>query len=233
MTENTEKQKSQQKSPMNNTIHDAACILYEDDQLLVCRKEAGLPVQSADPLRKDLASILRNHLKEENPRQEPYLGIIHRLDQPVEGLLVFAKTKKAAASLSAQVRDGTMRKRYRARVHLLSETLPFHGQLCGYLVRDGRTNTSRPAHPGEKNAKKALLDYEITEVYDDGGGRQAVVMIDLHTGRHHQIRVQFADAGMPLCGDRKYGIPDNYDKLALCACSLSFIHPTLRNRMTF
>ena len=111
-------------------------IIYEDGQILVCKKEAGLPVQSGRVQTMDLESMLRNHLRENHhDGKEPYLGIVHRLDQPVEGLLVFAKTKKAAASLSAQVQDGRMEKIYLAVAAISGGNLPDEGVLENWLVR--------------------------------------------------------------------------------------------------
>ena len=247
-------------------------ILYEDDCLLVCYKEAGLPVQGRSLTSPDLVSLLKNHIaagRKPAPTRrkaavsgpsgagnsEPYLGIVHRLDQPVEGLLVFAKTKEAAAALSAQLQQGGIRKQYRARVRIVGkplkkEQLPVSGTLRDFLVKDARTNTSRIAKPGEKNAKEAVLKYEITELLpgslppEGGEGpadrlfspkkqQTAIARIDLLTGRHHQIRVQFAHADMPLAGDRKYGLPGETGPLALCACSLTFVHPLKGTEMTF
>ncbi|MBQ6322311.1 MAG: RluA family pseudouridine synthase [Lachnospiraceae bacterium] len=246
-------------------------ILYEDDCLLVCYKEAGLPVQQRSLTQPDLVSMLKNHIKEGGisssvggkaagkgrgkGESEPYLGIVHRLDQPVEGLLVFAKTKEDAAALSAQLQQGSMHKQYRAKVRiagepLRSDQLPLSGTLRDFLVKDARTNTSRIARPDEPNAKESILQYVITELLPEdlpqgdgpasantlpsGPGRQtAVVKINLLTGRHHQIRVQFAHALMPLAGDRKYGLPGERGPLALCACTLTFVHPRTQEEMTF
>ena len=214
-------------------------IIYEDDQVLVCFKESGLPVQSADPMRNDLVSMLKTYLKQSEG--DPYLGVIHRLDQPVEGLLIFAKTKAAAAKLSAQIQKGTIRKEYRALVHvtgeLSEEELPVRGRLQDFLIKDGRTNTSRVVSGKESGAKEAILDYTITQLLEETtpgfGKNRATVQIRLRTGRHHQIRVQFAHADMPLVGDRKYGIPDGEKQLKLCACAVTFRHPATGTEMRF
>ena len=136
-------------------------ILYEDSQILVCYKEAGLPVQSARVGVKDLVSIVKNYLWERNgQREEPYLGVIHRLDQPVEGVLVFAKTPKAARELSAQVSDGRMKKIYHAVVREPAEKYNTkEGTLTDHLLTDKKTNSARVVPEGSKGAKQARLDY--------------------------------------------------------------------------
>lgn len=206
-------------------------ILYEDEWLLVCEKEANVPVQSSRVGVRDLVSILKNYRKEtEGMRGEPYLGVVHRLDQPVQGVIVFAKTKEAAARLSAQARSDAMEKEYLAVV--CGQCREKEGVLEDYLVRDGRTNTSRIGKPGEPGAKKARLDYRILGEED---GR-ALASVRLHTGRHHQIRVQMAHAGMPLAGDRKYQPQVSWargENLALCAHRLTLSHPATGERMTF
>lgn len=248
-------------------------IEYEDKEIIVVYKEAGLPVQSGRTSAKDLVSMLKNHLaQEEQTAREPYLGIVHRLDQPVEGVLVFAKTPKAAADLSRQAAaksdagnsagqgakgntagQGTgvkgqkdvpaMEKVYRAVVLLSAESYPLilEGRkreitLTDWILRDYSGNSSLVVEEGTRDAKRAQLTFRTLEVKD---GR-AMLEIRLHTGRHHQIRVQMAHAGMPLAGDRKYGGPDKASgaepgagPLCLCAARLSFRHPQNRKRMTF
>lgn len=210
-------------------------IIYEDSQILVCYKEAGLPVQSGKIGTKDLVSILKNELWEKNGRkQEPYLGLIHRLDQPVEGILAFAKTPQAAKELSAQVADGRMKKIYRAVVRKTEPDISGEAHLMNYLLKENSTNSSHIVKEGTAGAKRAELDYKIQRTYFDGENVISLVEIHLLTGRHHQIRVQMAGAGMPLLGDRKYGGDDCGDgSLALCAVSLKLIHPKTRKQMEF
>ncbi|MDO5346471.1 MAG: RluA family pseudouridine synthase [Lachnospiraceae bacterium] len=221
-------------------------ILYEDQQILVCYKEAGLPVQSARIGTKDLVSILKNYLWEQGGEsKEPYLGVIHRLDQPVEGILVFAKNPGAAGKLSAQVNNGTMKKIYRAVIHRAHKDIPEEGHLTDYLLKDGKTNSSRVVPRETRGAKRAELDYRIVHQRDGEdkalqpqdvlrqSGAPELVQIHLLTGRHHQIRVQMANAGMPLYGDRKYGEMDSEGSLALCAVSLQFLHPKTGKKMEF
>ncbi len=204
-------------------------IVYEDSDIIVCEKEAGVPVQSARIGTKDMVSILKNYRStSENISGEPYIGVVHRLDQPVQGLLVFAKTKEAAASLSAQAAGDGMKKYYLAVV--CGEALCTEGELTDYLLKDGKTNSSRVVKEGTKDAKKAKLSYRILNRKNN----LALVEIRLFTGRHHQIRVQMANAGMPLYGDQKYGAGTAAPGiLALCAYKLSFKHPGTGKTMEF
>lgn len=220
-------------------------IIYEDSDILVCYKASGMPVQSGRIGTQDMVSMLKNHLAEQSGKKgEPYLGLVHRLDQPVEGLLVFAKTKQAAASLSAQVQNGIMKKYYRAVVCANVEAKAVTGaqtevgenmaekvRLTDWLVKDNRTNSSCVVKEGTKDAKKAVLEYKILKSVGD----RSLVEIELFTGRHHQIRVQMAATGMPLVGDRKYNTTESAAKgsVALCACRLEFVHPKTKKKMTF
>ncbi len=224
-------------------------IIYEDGWILVCYKEAGLPVESGRIGTMDLVNILKNRLHEKNGgNREPYLGVVHRLDQPVEGLLVFAKNRKAAGALSAQVQDDRMKKIYRAVVRPVRSDIPRQGVLENWLLQDRKTNSSRIVPEKTPGAKKARLEYEILS----RTGQAALAQIYLFTGRHHQIRVQMAGAGMPLAGDRKYGSSGehgaegnreddwkNGQKIreipfpALCASSLTLVHPSSGKSMEF
>lgn len=217
-------------------------IIYEDEQILVCHKPSGIATQTAKLGCPDMESCIKNYLK------SPYLGVVHRLDQPVEGILVFGKTKEAAAKLSAQ----SMEKRYYAVALADSSKLSIKDDekvgieytLVDYLVKDGRSNTSRIAEKNEKDAKRAELVYcTLEEKKKDESVEMLYLLVDvlLKTGRHHQIRVQMAHAGMPLYGDIKYGsessvkqsLKSNKKEVALCAYSLSFSHPKTGKRMEF
>lgn len=224
-----------------------ALILYEDSHILVCRKPAGLAVQSARPGAPDMESLLKNYLAadggsgrrdnsasgKKNEFREtsgiPWIAVVHRLDQPVEGVLVFAKTLPAAKDLSRQIAAGEMTKIYLA---VTCGTVPAkEGILEDYLKKDGRTNTSAVVPKGTPGSKRAVLSYEVLEELPAGN---KLLRIHLQTGRHHQIRVQLAHAGMPLLGDRKYGSPEtSVYPLALCAHSLTFRHPATKKTMNF
>ena len=203
-------------------------ILYEDGQLLVCRKPAGVPVQSGKVGQKDMVSILRNYRN--GKEGDTYIGLVHRLDQPVQGVMVFAKTKMAAAELSRQITDGRVRKQYLAVI--CGKPIKKQGVLVDYLLKDARTNTSSIVPEGTKGAKRAELRYRI--IAETLG--YALAEIDLLTGRHHQIRVQMAGAGMPLAGDRKYNLSDagqTEKYVTLAAHRLSFEHPVLKKEICF
>lgn len=219
-------------------------IIYEDNSIIVCIKPAGVPVQTSRPGTPDLVSALKNYRA--GNHQEPYIGVIHRLDQPVSGIMVFAKTKSAAASLSKQISSRQTIKEYLAVIcgtpapdpeHQNTDQtpgLPASGEFRDYLLRDGKTNTSQVVPEGTPGAKEALLSYEILQTCPDTG--RSLVRITLHTGRHHQIRVQFAHAGFPLYADTKYGHPlpgGAYCPVALCSFRIGFIHPETGRQMDF
>ena len=209
-------------------------ILFEDKEIIVCRKPAGIAVQNARIGAMDLESSLKNYLAMQ------YLAVIHRLDQPVEGILVFGKTPEAAKSLSAQITAGKMEKIYLAVTYgQQAETGKKETVLEDYLKKDGKSNTSSVVNAHTPGAKKARLSYEVLgEAVDAISGKKKwLLRIHLDTGRHHQIRVQMAHAGMPLVGDRKYGAGTNVTigagSLALCAASLTFFHPVTGKVMKF
>lgn len=238
-------------------------ILYEDAHIIVCRKPAGIPTQTARVSEQDMVSLLKNHLGAAGHRQEhaasgsiehpsaPYLAVIHRLDQPVEGLLVFAKTPAAAKDLNRQLNTSGFGKYYRAVVCGIPN--PPEGTLEDYLVKDGRTNTSRVCGKNTPGAKHAKLHYRVEEICRDTEPVTSLVHIRLDTGRHHQIRVQMAHLGCPLAGDRKYGAqePRNANgtavskhtgaqeplkkagPLRLCAYRLEFTHPKSGKQMIY
>lgn len=217
-------------------------ILFEDKEIIVCRKPAGIAVQNARIGAMDLESSLKNYLAMQagGGRRIPYLAVIHRLDQPVEGILVFGKTPEAAKSLSAQITAGKMEKIYLAVTYgQQAETGKKETVLEDYLKKDGKSNTSSVVNANTPGAKKARLSYEVLgEAVDEISGKKKwLLRIHLDTGRHHQIRVQMAHAGMPLAGDRKYGAGTNVTigagSLALCAASLTFFHPITGKVMKF
>ena len=207
-------------------------ILLEDDHVLVVKKDAGIPVQAGKLRMMDLQGLIKNELYRRNRKGgEPYLGLIHRLDQPVEGVMVFAKTPFAAGALSEQVTDGRMKKHYLAL--LCGKPAENSGKLVDYLVKDSHTNTSSVVKEQNKDAKRAELNYQVLKRYEE----TTLVEVELITGRHHQIRVQMANAGWPLYGDTKYN-PQFQDvtehvQTALCAYKLSFVHPKTKKVMEF
>lgn len=210
-------------------------IVYEDDTLLVVHKPAGIATETAKIGQADVVSELRNYRRKKG--ESPYVGVVHRLDQPVEGLLVFAKDTGAAKKLSAGLRDGQLSKKY---VALVAGTLQAQeGELSDYLIKDGRTNLSKVVPEGTDGAKRAALHWKLLQ--NSSTGTYALLEIELYTGRHHQIRVQMAHAGFPLLGDTKYGSPQakelskqlSIHNVALLADKLCLNHPVTGKRMEF
>lgn len=208
-------------------------ILYEDEYLLVCHKLPRIATQTSRIGEKDMVSLLKNYLYQHAAKkQEPYLAVIHRLDQMVEGLLVFGKTPFAAKELNRQLQQKGFGKEYRA---VICQVPPQpKGTLTDYMVKDKRSNTSRICSESEMGAKRAVLHYEVKEERENG---TAVLHICLETGRHHQIRVQLSNIGCGIMGDAKYNAGNyerkKWDKIALCAYRLSFTHPKTKKEMVF
>ena len=211
-------------------------IVYEDNVLLIIHKPAGIATQTSRVGQADVVSELKNYRKRKG--EDTYIGVIHRLDQPVEGLLVFAKNQSAAEKLSRQLQDNTLKKSYLALIQgELSENTG--GKLTDFLQKDNRTNLSSVVKEGTKGAKKAVLDWNCVKTYPGRGC--SMVEIELSTGRHHQIRVQFANAGMPLLGDMKYGTDASkalskrfgITNTALFAHKLMLLHPKTEKYMEY
>lgn len=198
-------------------------VLYEDNHLLVVEKPVNLPVQGDSSKDRDLLNILKDYIKDKyNKPGNVYLGLVHRLDRPVGGAIVFARTSKAASRLSNELRKHQIHRKYIAvtRGHLPND----HGRMVDYLWKDRRKNIVSIKSQDEKDAKKAVLDYKVLS--NDGKG--SLVEVELQTGRTHQVRVQLANQGTPLYGDQKYGQHVNRpgEQIALWATHLSFKHPT-------
>lgn len=203
-------------------------VIYEDNSIIVCHKKPGVPTQTNRPGQMDMVHMIMNYRADK--KEEPYVGLVHRLDQPVEGVMVFAKTKSAAKSLSSQVAKHEIVKQYYAVVN----GIPKEDSkiLKDYLLKDGGTNTSKVVSEKNASAKYAELQYEVIEKK----GEQCLLKVTLHTGRHHQIRVQLSNAGIPILGDRKYGKKETTEvgiPLALCSFRLVFEHPKTHARMEF
>lgn len=211
-------------------------IIHEDEHIIVCYKPAGIPTQTSKLGEQDMVSLLKNYLyKKQTEKKEPYVAVIHRLDQPVEGILVFAKTPFAAKELNRGLQGAGFGKYYKAVLWGVPGKI--NDTLEDYLVKDGRTNTSRIGNQNEKDAKKAVLSYEVLATGTDDGKDISLVKVKLDTGRHHQIRVQMANMGCPIWGDAKYNTAAVQDRrfrqIALCAYKLEFVHPKTRKKMEF
>ncbi|WP_372775465.1 RluA family pseudouridine synthase [Paenibacillus sp. 79R4] len=206
------------------TGHPAMKILYEDNHLLGIEKPVNIPTQedaSGDP---DLLNLLKADIKERfNKPGNVYLGLVHRLDRPVGGAMIFAKTSKAASRLSDAVRTRRFAKSYVAVVH--GRPPQQHGRLIDTLLKGERTNTVSVVAKGTPGSKEAILDYQVLSVSVEH--ELSLVQIELHTGRPHQIRVQLNQLGCPLYGDQKYGAHINKpgQQIALWSLYVGFPHP--------
>ena len=195
-------------------------IIYEDDGMIICRKPAGVLAQGSRSFDADMVSMLMTYRRKKG--EDTYIGVINRLDRPVEGLMVFAKSSRDAARLNRLMQQDTFNKTYIAVVWGCIDAV--EGTLTDYLVKDAGSNTSHVASEGEPGAKRAELNYRMIGSLDG----MSVVRIQLVTGRHHQIRVQFASRGHALVGDAKYGSNSNIagklvlanGQIALCACAV-------------
>ena len=204
-------------------------VLYEDRDLIVVWKPVGLESQSSRGFGADMVSEIRRHIHKFSPKSgEPYVGVIHRLDRPVSGIMVYARNQMAAASLSSLMQQGKMEKWYKAVV--CGKPVDNHGVYVDYLRQNQGENRSEIVDKSAAGSKRAELSYTAeasTERCDAGESREySLVRIRLLTGRHHQIRVQFSGHGTPLYGDDKYGektAPGQPDLLALCAFRPSLI----------
>ena len=201
-------------------------VLYEDNHIIVVIKEENILSQQDNTNDKDLLTITKEYIKEKYHKPgNVYLGLIHRLDRPVSGIMVFARTSKAASRLSKQVRERKLTKKYLAVVHgIIKEK---EGTFVDYLKKEENGNTIVTT---KEKGKESILNYKVVSINKEKN--ETLVEIDLKTGRHHQIRVQFASRGYPLCGDQRYGVQDK-TKIALCAYKLEFIHPTKNEVMSF
>lgn len=204
-------------------------ILYEDNHLLVVVKPPNLLSQGDATGDPDLLSLLKDFLKEKyNKPGNVYLGLVHRLDRPVGGVMVLAKTSKAAARLSEQIREGKFGRSYLAVVHGHPKKLS--GRLATYLLKDRQKNLVQVVKPGTKGAQEAVLRYQVVDMT----AQLSLVRIELETGRSHQIRVQMAEMGHHLVGDQRYGPRSNErQQIALWAEKIRLIHPTTKEELEF
>ena len=203
-------------------------IIYEDNHLLVVNKPANMPVCQDNSNDEDLLSKLKEYIKiKYNKKGNVYLGLVHRLDRPVEGIMVFAKTSKSASRLTNQIQNKKFNKTYYA---IVENNPKEKGQFIDYLTKNEKNNTSYITN--ENIGKKSILEYKVL----NKNNNLSLIEINLLTGRHHQIRVQFSHHGYPLYGDHKYNkkfINDNKTNIALIAKKLSFYHPTTNELLTF
>ncbi|MBR1905130.1 MAG: RluA family pseudouridine synthase [Clostridiales bacterium] len=210
------------------TVFDGIKILYEDNHVIVCIKPAGVLSQSDGSGAPDMLTILKRYIKEKYGKPgEVYLGLVHRLDRPVSGVMVFARTSKAASRLSEQIRTRKVEKLYRC---VVNGVLEGSGRLENYISKDEDRNIVTVSDSEKPGYKASYLDYRAIATKDG----LTLTEIRLGTGRSHQIRAQMAHNGYPLVGDQKYGLKDNRCKdIALESFKLSFEHPVKREFITF
>ena len=202
-------------------------VLYEDNHVLVVVKPPNMPSQSDPTGDLDVLTAMKQYLAQKyQKRGEVYLALVHRLDRPVGGLMVFGKTGKAAERLSAQVRDKSLSRQYVAAVR---GDAPESAELTDWLLKNARTNMVRVVPEGTQRAKEARLRFARV----GSAGELTLVRVRLFTGRSHQIRVQLSHAGLPIWGDARYGHGRPGEQSALWGMHLGLIHPTKRERMDF
>ena len=197
-------------------------ILYEDNHIIIVNKQAGEIIQGDKTGDRTVADEIKAYLKEKyNKPGAVFLGIPHRLDRPVSGVSIFARTSKALARLNEMFRKGEIEKTYQAIV--IHEPQIASGTLVHWLTRNEKKNKAYAHKVPRENAKKAILDYKVEAKSD----RYWLINVQLHTGRHHQIRCQLAAIGCPIKGDLKYGAPRSNADGSIClhARSIRFEHP--------
>lgn len=205
-------------------------IIYEDNHIIVVEKIPNIPSQSDKTGDIDMLTMVKQYIKDKyNKPGNVYLGLVHRLDRPVGGIMIFAKTSKAAGRLSEQVRDKIFKKRYLAVVD--GKITKNKGILEDYLYKDERNNISKVVDKNKKNSKLAKLDYEVV-TYNEVKNL-SLVKVNLHTGRHHQIRVQLSNFGHSIFGDQKYGTRGQGKQIALWSYELTIQHPINKEEITF
>lgn len=205
-------------------------VIYEDNHIIVVEKKPNIPSQADKTGDMDMLTIIKQYIKKKyNKPGNVYLGLVHRLDRPVGGVMVFAKTSKAASRLSNQVREKNFSKKYLVIADGKFENR--EGVFEDYLLKNERTNTSKVVSENTKNAKFASLDYEVLKYNEEIN--LSVVKVNLHTGRHHQIRLQFSSRNHSIYGDQKYGTRGRGKQICLWAYELEFNHPITNERLSF
>jgi len=203
-------------------------VLYEDNHIIVVEKPSGIPTQEDSTGDIDMYSLVKEYIRVKyNKPGNVFVGIVHRLDRPVGGVMVFARTSKGASRLSEQIRNRNFRKVYLAMLDGIPKK--DEDRLENYLWKDEKKNQVYVVNEGKDGAKKAVLDYKVLRKI----GNQALVEVELHTGRPHQIRVQFANIGCPLVGDGKYGKATGKSEVMLFSHLIGFQHPTTKEDMEF
>lgn len=204
----------------------AAQIIYEDNHLLIINKKVGQLVQGDKSGDASLLELIKNHIKIRDSKPgNVFLGLVHRIDRPTSGLVIYAKTSKALSRLTQMVKNREIKKTYWALVP--KEMIPQSQRLTHYLKKNEKNNKANVYPKATEGAKEAILTYQVVKVLDN----YQLLEIDLETGRHHQIRAQLSKIGVPIKGDLKYGAPrSNPDGgISLHARQLAFIHPVTKD----
>lgn len=211
-------------------------ILYEDNYIIACVKPYGVPSQPDKTYGEDMITMIKEYLYEkQDSDEEPYVAVINRLDRPVGGIILFAKDEDTAAKLSDMVQDGEISKYYQVVVAGYMEEP--EGEFVDYLLHDKKTNVTKVVPKGTKGAKRAELLYEVLDELDTDEGPISYLLVELITGRHHQIRCQMSSHGTPIWGDTKYGTAPKggprpsagkkkkYQQIGLYSTRMEFVHP--------
>jgi 23S rRNA pseudouridine1911/1915/1917 synthase len=204
-------------------------ILYEDKDLIVCVKPVGVLSQPGMGEGEDMITLLTEHLVEN--KEKPYIGLVHRLDRNVGGVMVFSKKQVVTSKLSQAIQERDFTKEYMAVIHNKPEEPS--GIYKDLLFKDSGKNKSFVVKRVRKGVKEASLEYTVLDSINEEKGELTLVRIKLHTGRTHQIRVQFSSRRMPLLGDGKYGSKDNRCEIALWSYRLAFCHPITKKEIDF
>ena len=198
-------------------------VLYEDNHIIVVVKPVNVPVCLDSSGDLDLLNMVKKYLENKYNKKNAFVGLVHRLDRPVGGVMVFAKTSKAASRLSDEIRKKEFEKKYYA---VVCGKIDESGRCVDKLLKDNKKNMSFVS----ENGKECSLEFTRIKT----NGKYSLVSIYLETGRSHQIRVQFSHHGFPLYGDQKYNKKAKvHEQIALFAYSLTFLHPVKREKMTF
>ena len=210
-------------------------ILFEDSSIFVMIKPPKYPIQSDKTGDYDLLTYLLDYMKNTKNFENPYVGLVHRIDRPVGGVVVFGKNKKSTAFLSKQFQERTFKKKYLAVVNGHPKN---DETLVNFLKKKNETNISRVVEESTPKSKKAILNYKVLEkITHEDLGELSLLEIELETGRHHQIRVQLSYIGFPLWGDTKYNDrfknKRGWTQIALWAKSLSFTHPKTNKKVSY
>lgn len=212
-------------------------IIYEDNYILIVEKPPQIPSQKDKTKDKDITTYIKEYLKTEYPKcNQPYVGLVHRLDRPVGGVMLFAKTKQANSNLSQQIKNKIINKTYLAVT--CGKIIKKEDELTDYILKNERLNISKVVSKNVANAKEAILKYRVLETINTNEfGTLNLLRVNLYTGRHHQIRVQLSNINLPLWGDTKYN--DNFKnikkwtQIALWAESITFNHPKTSKSVIF